>query len=482
MLSLLLADASSRSSLTDSAYARCWPTTVVVGQQTLFNNPRRVRMSSFIDDALVVDRYVWMLDPHASMEFQLPKETQLRVLTAPGCWGPMITPDYPSSHEVSAPTFIEGAEVGDAIAIEILEITPLSAATTSGTHSINTSHVSGDPGVSPICPGCGRVNPQTSIDISNPTVVRCIDCSAPVAPYTLSTGYTMVFDDAKTVGITVSESSAAAIRNDAHRFMCMPPHALQYSANLLARGNKTGIATRVQPMIGNIGTLPLVRIPSSRNVGDLAKLLSANDTSFNLTETDLENLTDSHLDINEVRAGAILLAPVRVKGAGLFMGDVHAMQGDGELAGHTTDIVAEVRCVVHVLKGLNLPGPILLPKLEDLPGLLKPLTQREWQDCVELAAANDTELGKESLGVEFIGTGDTINEAIDQAIRRVSKVTGWTEEDVRNRATLAGGVRVGRLPGVVQLGVKITPTMAREWGVLQLLSKQYGKHYAHLMS
>jgi len=235
-------------------------------------------------------------------------------------------------------------------------------------------------------------------------------------------------------------------------------------------------------MIGNIGTLPLVRIPSSRNVGDLAKLLSANDTSFNLTETDLENLTDSHLDINEVRAGAILLAPVRVKGAGLFMGDVHAMQGDGELAGHTTDIVAEVRCVVHVLKGLNLPGPILLPKLEDLPGLLKPLTQREWQDCVELAAANDTELGKESLGVEFIGTGDTINEAIDQAIRRVSKVTGWTEEDVRNRATLAGGVRVGRLPGVVQLGVKITPTMAREWGVLQLLSKQYGKHYAHLMS
>ena len=42
--------------------------------------------------------------------------------TAPGCWGPMITPELKGGHEVTLPVLVEGAEVGDAIAIRIRDI------------------------------------------------------------------------------------------------------------------------------------------------------------------------------------------------------------------------------------------------------------------------------------------------------------------------------------------------------------------------
>lgn len=43
--------------------------------------------------------------------------------TAPGCWGPMITPHIKGGHEVTLPTAVSGAEVGDAVAIRIKSIT-----------------------------------------------------------------------------------------------------------------------------------------------------------------------------------------------------------------------------------------------------------------------------------------------------------------------------------------------------------------------
>jgi len=39
--------------------------------------------------------------------------------TAPGCWGPMITPKFKGGHEVTQPVAVEEAKVGDAIAIKI---------------------------------------------------------------------------------------------------------------------------------------------------------------------------------------------------------------------------------------------------------------------------------------------------------------------------------------------------------------------------
>ncbi len=76
---------------------------------------------------------VWVLDPAEAFAGPVKDGGCIVARVSPGCWGAMITPDYPSGHEVTRPIHVEGAEVGDAIAIKIRKINVLSLATTSGT-------------------------------------------------------------------------------------------------------------------------------------------------------------------------------------------------------------------------------------------------------------------------------------------------------------------------------------------------------------
>src|SRR6187397_326497 len=80
--------------------------------------------------------------------------------TAPGCWGPMITPAIRGGHEVTRPIAVAGAEIGDAIAIRIREIKVTSIATASGNDRFMTGRYLGDPYVAGRCPGCGVLYPE----------------------------------------------------------------------------------------------------------------------------------------------------------------------------------------------------------------------------------------------------------------------------------------------------------------------------------
>jgi formamidase len=48
---------------------------------------------------------------------------------------------------------------------------------------------------------------------------------------------------------------------------------------------------------------------------------------------------------------------------------MHALQGDGEIAGHTMDVSGTVTLQVEVVKGRQIDGPVLFPLIEDLPPL-----------------------------------------------------------------------------------------------------------------
>lgn len=61
------------------------------------------------------------------------------------------------------------------------------------------------------------------------------------------------------------------------------------------------------------------------------------------------------------------MCPVKVPGGGVYVGDMHALQGDGEIAGHTADVAGTVTMQVEVIEGLGIEGPILFPVAEDLP-------------------------------------------------------------------------------------------------------------------
>jgi len=154
--------------------------------------------------------------------------------------------------------------------------------------------------------------------------------------------------------------------------------------------------------------------------------------------------------------------------------DCHAIQGDGELALHTTDITAEARVRVNVIKNLPLDGPILLPVAEDLPFITRPFSQEELAAGERLAQRYHVKLQRNTGPIQFIGTGPTINEAADNAIERAATVLQMTQAEVRNRCTITGSVEIGRLPGVVQLNMLAPLAQLDKLGIGSYIRQQYG--------
>lgn len=393
--------------------------------------------------------------------------------TAPGCWGPMITPSFKGGHEVTTPIAVEGAEVGDAVAIRIQEVRVTSMATASGTMSFVEDRYTGDPFVARHCPNCGAENPSSRLEGIGPGTVRCTECGAEANPFQLTNGYTIIFDEACQVAVTVGPEVAEKLAEDAAEVMALPENSEQHPIVALCPADIPGVVTRLRPFIGNVGTTPAIDMPDSHNAGDFGQLLIDAPHEYGIPEEKLEERTDGHMDIDSVRPGAILICPVKVTGGGVYVGDAHAMQGDGEIAGHTTDVSAEVSLQVSVLKGVKLGGPILLPVVEDLPPLARPLTAAE-RDAVErLARDQGQETLERAAPIQMVGTGANLNEATDNGVARLADLLGMSNEEVQNRVTISGAVEIGRLPGVVAVTMLAPLSKLEEVGLAQLVKDQY---------
>jgi formamidase len=58
-----------------------------------------------------------------------------------------------------------------------------------------------------------------------------------------------------------------------------------------------------------------------------------------------------NMDVKQMQVGTTLLLPCFIDGCGLFVGDVHYAQGDGEVSGTAVEMGARVTVVTEVLKG-----------------------------------------------------------------------------------------------------------------------------------
>lgn len=394
--------------------------------------------------------------------------------TAPGCWGPMITPSFRGGHEVTTPVAVEGAEVGDAIAIRIQEVRVTSMATASGTMSFVEDRYTGDPFVARHCPNCGTENPPTRLEGIGPGAVRCAECGAEVNPFRVTNGYTIVFDEERQVAVTAGPEVAEELARDAAEAMALPEESEQHPIVALCPADVPGVVTRLRPFIGNIGTTPAIDMPDSHNAGDFGQLLIDAPHDYGIPKEELEKRTDGHMDIDSVRAGAVLICPVKVAGGGVYVGDAHAMQGDGEIAGHTTDVSAEVSLQVSVLKGLKVGGPILLPTVEDLPPLARPHTAAERETAERLAKKHGQEMLERGAPIQMVGTGANLNEATDNGVARLAELLGMSNEEVQNRVTISGAVEIGRLPGVVTVTMLAPLSKLEEVGLAEVVGSQYG--------
>lgn len=426
-------------------------------------------------NTLLINSFVdGILDPDKEMLGPLKDGGHIIAHTTPGCWGPMITPALKGGHEVTQPVYIEGADIGDAIAITILNISVTSNATASGCDSPIQDRFIDDPFVAAKCEQCNTLRPTTIIEGIGQQAIRCDNCGAEAAPFLLTNGYTMVFDQQNKIGITVSKEKAELIAKNARHYMETPQASIQNPSVTLAPHDLVGTIARMRPFLGQLGTTPSAPIPDSHNAGDFGASLIGATHEYAMTEESLnKHKTDGHLDISRVRAGAILICPVKVPGGGVYLGDMHAMQGDGEIAGHTTDVSGIAHLQVNILKNVMIDGPILLPNIEDLPYTAKPFSSKELLAAKELGDIWGIEKAEASLPISFIGSGNTLNAATDNALQRAAQLFDVPVTEIMNRATITGSIEIGRSPGVVTATFLAPKAYLEKAGILNIVEKQY---------
>jgi formamidase len=415
-----------------------------------------------------------LLGPEVPMAGPVADGGHIVVNTSPGCWGPMITPALRGGHEVCTPVAVEGAQKGDAIAIRILDIEATSLATASGNDQTMEGRFNGDPYVAARCAECGTEWPQTRVEGIGPQSVRCGNCGADATPFTFTNGYTIAFDPTHTVGVTVGGRAAESFAHDARRMSALPDNSAQNPILLFAPHDIVGLATRLRPFMGQLGTSPSITMPDSHNAGDFGAFLVGAPHRYAISAAELrEHKTDGHMDIDAVRRGAILVCPVKVEGGGIYLGDMHALQGDGEIAGHTCDVSGTVTLEVEVVKGLGIDGPVLFPVPEDLPYLAKPLTPEEQARALVLARRHGVQELEDTVPISVVGTGPDLNSATDNGLARAAELLDMTVPEVMNRATVSGAIEIGRHPGVVQVTFRAPAERLERHGLLGYARELY---------
>lgn len=389
--------------------------------------------------------------------------------TAPCCWGPMITPRIKSGHEVNLPVYIKNAKKGDALVIKIKKIKVNSLASSSGVHQVIPQRHSGDPSSLAICQNCGTKYPDTVVKGVGLDAIKCVNCGASVSPFMMRSGYTMIFDAKRTVGITTDLALSKNIAENASEWAKLPKNSQQISSLISNRADIPGLTTRVIPFLGHVGTTPSVRIPANKNAGDVACSLVDAENEFSISKHEYEtSITDAHLDIDTVKEGSTLICPVKVKGGGLYVGDMHAQQGDGEIAGHTTDISGEVILEVHLIKGIQLDSPLLIPNTNDLPPLSKPFNQQERSQIKSLSDEYELQLEHNSP-IQVIGSGPNLNDAVNDSVTKAGLYFQMDIDEIKNRITLTGGIEIGRLPGIVHTSMKIPNENLEKLNILKYI-------------
>lgn len=415
-----------------------------------------------------------LLDPEERMLGPVKDGGIIVANTAPGCWGPMITPELRGGHEVTKPVYVEDANIGDAIAIYIKSVVVTSTIVASGNEFTVEKNFVGDPFVAGKCPSCGTLYPKTILEGIGSTAVRCANCNEEIASFQFTNGYTIAFDEDKSIGVTLDKETAEEVAKQAKSVMAIPDISIQNPIVTFAPHDIVGNISRLKPFIGQLGTTPSKVMPDSHNAGDFGSFLVGAPHEYAMSEEDLKtHKTDGHMDVNTVREGAVVICPVKVKGGGVYVGDVHAMQGNGEIAGHTADVSSIVTLKVKLIKNLRLDGPIILPLEEDLPYLAKPISSEERKKAINLGKKWGIEKLEETAPISFLGTGNNLNQAVDNGLERASEVLGISVEEVKNRATINGGLEIGRYPGTATVTFLAPIDLLKKAGLYELVREQY---------
>lgn len=122
-----------------------------------------------------------------------------------------------------------------------------------------------------------------------------------------------------------------------------------------------GLRIPVRPMVGVLGTAPLVESPTTIDNGPHG----------------------GNLDVQEFSAGTTVYLPINVDGALMYLGDCHAVQGDGELCGNGA---IEIRTFTTVRVDIvSRPGRMTWPRFETADHIGAVACARPLEDAFRLS-------------------------------------------------------------------------------------------------
>ena len=81
---------------------------------------------------------------------------------------------------------------------------------------------------------------------------------------------------------------------------------------------------------------------------------------------------------------------------------------------------------------------------------------------------------EESAPISFVGTGPDLNAATENGLARAARVLDMSVAEVKNRATITGGIEIGRHPGVVQITFRAPIDRLERLGLKSFPEEQYG--------
>lgn len=148
-----------------------------------------------------------------------------------------------------------------------------------------------------------------------------------------------------------------------------------------------------EPFIGTIGTAPEIEAISSLQ----------------------PDYYGGNMDLPDVAPGAIIYLPVNTPGGYLYVGDCHAIQGDGELCGVALEIPATVELQIDLIKGHG----NVWPQLETKDAMMFIGSARPLEDASRIAYR--------------------------ELVRWVAAQTGQSEEEAYMLLTMCGKVRLGNM-------------------------------------
>jgi len=128
---------------------------------------------------------------------------------------------------------------------------------------------------------------------------------------------------------------------------------------IYALNDKRTIEIPAKPFIGTIGVSP----------------------EFEAVSTVIPGRHGGNMDVPDICVGSTLYLPVAVDGALLGLGDVHAVQGDGEICGTAVEVSSIVTLKVELEKNKKLDWP----RIESKDEIMTVCSARPLEDAVRLA-------------------------------------------------------------------------------------------------